>query len=110
MFSGNTNNMSTLKPRGSDYGIKRVMSAFIRQMSEDRLLIPETNINLLDIVGQGKDHSTSQEIKAYFTLMYLPGEFGVVYRGTLTDWKEQGRDVVAIKTLKGTLATNSKYI
>lgn len=40
------------------------------------------------------------------------GEFGVVYRGTLTDWKEHGRDVVAIKTLKGkyTLANECSYI
>ena len=35
-----------------------------------------------------------------------PGEFGVVYRGTLSNWKEHGRDVVAIKTLKGTLANS----
>ena len=34
-------------------------------------------------------------------MAHYPGEFGVVYRGTLTDWKEHGRDIVAIKTLKG---------
>ena len=49
--------MSTLKPQQGDHGIKRVMSSFIRQMSEENLLVPEKNINLLDIVGQGKDHS-----------------------------------------------------
>ena len=44
--------------------------------------------------------------------MHHPGEFGVVYRGTLTDWKEHGQDVVAIKTLKGrsTLANNESII
>ena len=31
----------------------------------------------------------------------VTGEFGVVYRATVTNWRERAYDVVAVKTLKG---------
>lgn len=44
--------MHTLKRRDGNR-VSRVLSGFIRQMSEDNLLIPEESINLISIVGQG---------------------------------------------------------
>lgn len=37
-----------------------------------------------------------------FLLMGL-GEFGVVYRATLSGWRGKEQDLIAVKTLKGTL-------
>ena len=37
------------------------------------------------------------------------GEFGVVYRGTLTNWKDYFHHVVAVKTLKGVKLNVSSY-
>ena len=45
--------MSTLKATNEPH-IPRVLSGFIRQMSEEKLLVPEENIKLMSIVGQGK--------------------------------------------------------
>ena len=42
--------MSTLK---SPSNIPRVPSGFIRQMTEDKMLVPEENINLISVIGQG---------------------------------------------------------
>ena len=46
--------MSTLKVRDGEPKMPRVLSGFIRQMSEDNMLIPEESINLISIVGQGQ--------------------------------------------------------
>ena len=76
----------------------RVMSAFLRQMSEERLLVPEEDIKLLSIVGQGQYHITNcfllifdNSLCSRYYLLYkmitfacLTGEFGVVYKGTLS--------------------------
>ena len=43
---------STLKT--NEPHIPRVLSGFIRQMSEEKLLVPEENIKLMSIVGHGK--------------------------------------------------------
>jgi len=42
--------------------------------------------------------------------MYL-GEFGIVYRGTLSGWRGKGQELIAVKTLKGTdeLAEQREY-
>ena len=76
----------------------RVLSGFIRQMSEEKLLVPEENIKLISIIGQG----LSTE---HFPQLYTPvkiREFGVVYRATIKNWKENVHNVVTVKTLKGT--------
>ena len=43
-------------------------------------------------------------------LIYL-GEFGIVYRGTLSGWRGKGQELIAVKTLKGTdeLAEQREY-
>ena len=41
---------------GSGSHRPRVLSAFIRKMSEDKLLVPERCITLSSTVGQGKDY------------------------------------------------------
>ena len=38
--------------------IPRVLSGFVRQMSEENMLVPEENINLISIVGQGSYDGT----------------------------------------------------
>ena len=40
-------------------------------------------------------------------LSFFAGEFGVVYRGNLSGWREQ-EQVVAVKTLKGSFITGDK--
>ena len=40
-------------------------------------------------------------VTLYSFLMHL-GEFGTVYRGTLSGWRGNEQDVIAVKTLKGT--------
>ena len=42
----------------------------------------------------------SKEHVGNFTSFVYTGEFGVVYRGHLTDWRA-GQGLVAVKTLKG---------
>ena len=49
---GNTSKTPTVQQSG--HKINRVMSAFIRQMSEENLLVPEESIDLIGKVGQGK--------------------------------------------------------
>ena len=44
-----TSTLNTNEPH-----IPRVLSGFIRQMSEEKLLVPEENIKLMSIIGQGK--------------------------------------------------------
>ena len=46
---------SSLKRQDRDPQVRRVMSGFIRQMSEDKLLIPKECIHLVSIVGQGQN-------------------------------------------------------
>jgi c-mer proto-oncogene tyrosine kinase/anaplastic lymphoma kinase/receptor tyrosine kinase len=73
-----------LLPRRPDptQRVVRVPSSYIRQMADEKLLIPGRSLNLLDTIGQG--------------------EFGVVYRGNLTGWRAQREhSLVAVKTLKG---------
>lgn len=72
-------------------------------MAEENLLVPEESMDLIGKVGQGKVSVTICD-KIQFDFTSLPsGEFGVVYRATLTNWKEYGQDIVAVKTLKRTL-------
>jgi hypothetical protein len=62
--------------------VARVPSAYIRQMADEKLLIPGRSLTLMDTIGQG--------------------EFGVVYRGNLAGWRaEREHSLVAVKTLKG---------
>ena len=34
-------------------------------------------------------------------LIMCAGEFGIVYRGTLSGWRNTNQDLIAVKTLKG---------
>ena len=46
----------------------RVMSAFIRKMSEDQLLIPEESISMSSIIGQGVDIIIIYDSHIYFEI------------------------------------------
>ena len=46
--------MSTLRVREEGTQMPRVVSGFLRQMSEDNLLVPEEKVHLVSIVGQGQ--------------------------------------------------------
>ena len=78
----------------------RVSSCYIRQMAEAKLLIPAEQIQLLDRVGQGwfiVDMAPARDLHVSCVI----GEFGVVYRGHLVDWKgTKPTELVAVKTLK----------
>jgi hypothetical protein len=82
------NDANLLRPVAeSSTRVARVPSAYIRQMADEKLLIPGRSLTLMDTIGQG--------------------EFGVVYRGNLGGWRaEREHSVVAIKTLKGIFSTN----
>ena len=44
-----------------------------------------------------------------FTVLIFLGEFGLVYRGTLSGWRGKGQELIAVKTLKGILmSTHNK--
>ena len=45
--------LDTLKSQSNEQDLPRVMSGFIRQMTEDKMLVPEENIKLTSIIGQG---------------------------------------------------------
>ncbi|CAI8027539.1 Tyrosine-protein kinase transforming protein SEA [Geodia barretti] len=82
------NDANLLRPVAeSSTRVARVPSAYIRQMADEKLLIPGRSLTLMDTIGQG--------------------EFGVVYRGNLGGWRaEREHSLVAIKTLKGIFSTN----
>ena len=89
------------------------MSAFIRQMSAENMIIPEEKIKLLSIVGQGIElryYTLYTSLSVNKCCIYIPytltfsGEFGCVYRGILSNWKEHEYNAVAVKTLKGIIA------
>ena len=68
------------------------------------LIIPSSNIKLLETVGQGiiNVYCASQKLKLIMSL-YFSGEFGIVYKGhTIKNLGQIVTDVVAVKTLKGT--------
>lgn len=84
----------------------RVSSSYIRQMSEEKLLIPGRNLVLMDTIGQGMKkiygHTHTPIQHPAKNLPYIIGEFGVVYRGKLSGWRAQmEQNLVAVKTLKG---------
>ncbi len=50
-------------------------------------------------IGQGKQRCACNAYK--FMVCHLTGEFGIVYKGILTDWNDVPIQGVAVKTLKG---------
>ena len=77
----------------------RVLSGFLRKMSEDQLLIPEECITMTSIIGQGL-YIHHVLITDTHQMFQTAGEFGVVFRGSLSNWKDV-HNLVAVKTLKG---------
>lgn len=68
------------------------------------LIIPSSNIKLLETVGQGIINVMYVvHYKKITLLLYLSGEFGIVYKGHIIKILGQiVTDIVAVKTLKGT--------
>ena len=66
------------------------------------LILPSSCIKLVEPIGQGSTLSMKNArfhcISACTAVLYL-GEFGIVYKGYIM--KNQGQDIIAVKTLKG---------
>ncbi|CAI8021672.1 Tyrosine-protein kinase transforming protein RYK, partial [Geodia barretti] len=57
-----------------------------RQMSDEGLFVPQSSITIQNVIGEG--------------------QFGIVYKALLHNWKGYIRDVVAAKTLKGLFSSH----
>ena len=72
-----------------------IFSELREEMSVDELLVPQSAITIQTVIGEG-NVKTSELILLDF-LIHKLGEFGIVYRATLSSWKDYDCDIVAIK-------------
>ncbi|CAI8036667.1 Scavenger receptor cysteine-rich domain superfamily protein [Geodia barretti] len=56
-YTQNDDALGSFKRKEGEPQVRRVLSGFIRQMSEDKLLIPKEHVHLVSIVGQGPNCS-----------------------------------------------------
>ncbi len=71
----------------------------IAESIPDSFKIPASILKLSSTaIGQGKERCALQLI---YGMSLYTGEFGVVYKGVLTDWNKVPMQGVAVKTLKG---------
>ena len=74
-----------------------MMRGTIKAKLSPALIINSTNLRVMDPIGQG----ILVAILILLLLKLVAGEFGIVYKGYIVD--QYIDEVVAIKTLKGTL-------